>query len=258
MGIKMSFIGNVLGKITGASQAGKAAEQAGQTQAAASQAGIEEQRRQFDALVQIMSPYVQAGTGAMARLAPYEQAGQQAFGQQQALIGLQGQPAQQQAIDALQNSPQFQSLMQQGEGAILQNAAATGGIRGGNVQGALAQFRPQMLNALIEQQYGRLGGMAGTGLGVTSDIFNTGQAAAAGQAGAGMQSASNVGNLLANQAQAIAGGQMARGNVGRQTFGDLLSIGTAAAGFGGFGGSGAKAGAGAAPVGGSGISFKGF
>lgn len=231
MGIKMSFIGNVLGKITGASQAGKAAEQAGQTQAAASQAGIEEQRRQFDSLVQLMSPYVQAGTGAMDRLSPFEQAGQQAFGQQQALVGLQGPEAQQQAMAGFEQSPLFQSLQQQGEGAILQNASATGGLRGGNVQAALSQFRPQLLNSLIEQQYGRLGGMAGTGLGVTSNIFNTGQAAAAGQAGAGMQSASNVGNLLANQAQAIAGGQMARGNVGRQTFGDILGLAKAAASF---------------------------
>lgn len=258
MGIKMSFIGNVLGKVTGASQAGKAAEQAGQTQAAASQAGIEEQRRQFDSLVQLMSPYVQAGTGAMSRLAPYEQAGQQAFGQQQALVGLQGPEAQQRAMAGFEQSPLFQSLQQQGEGAILQNAAATGGLRGGDVQAALSQFRPQLLNQLIEQQYGRLGGIAGTGLGVTTNLFNTGQASAAGQAGAGMQSASNVGNLLANQAQAIAGGQVARGNVGRQTFGDLLSIGTMAAGLGGFGKAGAGAAAGGAPIGGSGISFKGF
>lgn len=229
----MSFIGNVLGSITGASQAGKAAERAGQTQAAAAERGIEEQRRQFDTLVELMSPYVQAGTGAMQ--------------QQQALIGLQGTEAQQQAMAGFEQSPLFQSLQQQGEGAILQNAAATGGLRGGNVQAALSQFRPQLLNQFIEQQYGRLGGLA-----------TMGQASAASQAGAGMQSASNVGNLLANQAQAIAGGQVARGNVGRQTFGDLLSIGTMAASLGAFGGAGAGAKAGAAPIGGSGISFKSF
>jgi hypothetical protein len=242
MGIKMSFIGKVLGGITGASQSAKAAEQAGQTQAAASQAGIDEQRRQFDSLVQLMSPYVQAGTGAMQ--------------QQQALIGLQGPEAQQQAISGFEQSPLFQSMQQQGENAILQNASATGGLRGGNVQAALGQFRPQLLNQLIEQQYGRLGGIAGTGLGVTNSLVNLGQASAAGQGAQGLASASNIGNLLGNQAQAIAGGQMARGNVGRQAFSDVLGIAKAAAGFGGFGGSGA--GAGAAPVGGSGISFKGF
>lgn len=202
----MSFIGNVLGSITGAKQAGKAGERAGETQAAASQAGIEEQRRQFDALVELMSPYVQAGTGAMQ--------------QQQALIGLQGPEAQQQAVSGFEQSPLFQSMQQQGENAILQNASATGGLRGGNVQAALSQFRPQLLNQLIEQQYGRLGGLA-----------SMGQASAAGQASGGMKSASNVGNLLANQAQAVAGGQMARGNVGRQTFSDILGIAKAAAAF---------------------------
>ena len=206
MGIKMSFIGNILGGITGAKQAGRAAEQAGQTQAAAAQAGIDEQRRQFDSLVQLMSPYVQAGTGAMQ--------------QQQALIGLQGPEAQQQAVSGFEQSPLFQSMQQQGENAILQNASATGGLRGGNVQAALSQFRPQLLNQLIEQQYGRLGGLA-----------TMGQASAAGQASGGMQSASNVGNLLANQAQATAGGQLARGGTQRQVFGDILGLAKAAAAF---------------------------
>ena len=231
----MSFVGNaigdVVGGITGAKQSAKAAGKAADTQAAAAQAGIEEQKRQFDALVNLMAPYVTAGTGAIGRLAPYEQAGQQAFGQQQALIGLQGPAAQQQAIAALEASPQFQALQQQGENAILQNASATGGLRGGNVQAALSQFRPQVLNSLIEQQYGRLGGIAGAGLGVTGDLVSLGQASAAGQAASGMESASNIGNLLANQGQAIAGGQLAKGGVVRQSFGDLVSLGKVAAGF---------------------------
>jgi hypothetical protein len=207
---KMSFVGDVIGDviggITGAKQAGEAAERAGQTQAGAAQAGIEEQRRQFDALIELMAPYVQAGQGAM--------------GQQQALIGLQGAEAQKKAISGFEQSPLFQAMTQQGENAILQNASATGGLRGGNVQGALAEFRPQVLNALIEQQYGRLGG-----------ISSMGQASAAGQAASGLTSASNIGNLLANQGAAIAGGQMARGGVTRQTFGDMLGIAKAVAAF---------------------------
>ena len=205
----MSFIGKLLGDvvggITGAKQAGEAAERAGQTQAASAEKGIEEQRRQFDALVELMSPYVTAGQGAI--------------GQQQALIGLQGPEAQRAATAGFEQSPLFQSMIQQGENAILQNASATGGLRGGNIQGALAQFRPQALNALIEQQYGRLGNLA-----------TLGQASAAGQGASGLQTASNIGNLFANQGAAIAGGQLAQGNVVRQTFGDILNIGKAAAG----------------------------
>jgi hypothetical protein len=206
----MSFIGDAIGSIvggiTGANQAGEAAQAGAATQAAASEAGIAEQRRQFDKLVSLMSPYVTAGTGAMA--------------QQQALIGLSGPEAERAAIAKQEQSPIFQALTKQGESAILQNASATGGLRGGNVQAALSQFRPQVLNSLIEQQYNRLGGFT-----------QMGQAAAAGQASQGMESASNIGNLLANQGAAIAGGQIAQGNVSRQTFGDLLGIAGAASKF---------------------------
>lgn len=213
----MSFVRKILGDITGANQAARGAEQASQTQAASADKGIEEQRRQFDALVQLMSPYVQAGTGALS--------------QQQALIGLQGAEAQQQAMQGFEQSPLFQSLTQQGENAILQSASATGGLRGGNVQAALAQFRPQMLNQLIEQQYGRLGGLT-----------TVGQASAAGQASSGMQSASNISNLLANQGAALAGGQLAAGNVNRQIFGDVLgALKTGGEAFKAFGGGPAAA-----------------
>jgi hypothetical protein len=199
------FLGDTIGGITGAKQAGKAAERAGAAQAAAAEKGIAEQRRQFDALIELMAPYVGAGESAI--------------GQQQALIGLQGAEAQQQAIGGFEQSPIFQAMTRQGEEAILQQASATGGLRGGNVQAALSQFRPQVLNALIEQQYNRLGGLS-----------SLGQASAAGQASQGMASASNIANLLANQGAAIAGGQMARGNIARQTFGDILNIGKTAAG----------------------------
>jgi hypothetical protein len=140
--------------------------------------------------------------------------------EQQALIGLKGQEAEQAAITKQEQSPIFQALTQQGENAILQNAAATGGLRGGNVQVALSQFRPQVLNSLIEQQYNRLGGFT-----------KLGQASAAGQAESGMASADSIANLLANQGAATAGGQIAKGNVVRQSFGDLMNIAKAGASF---------------------------
>lgn len=233
----MSFvgdlIGDVFGGITGAKQAGKAAERAGATQAAAAQQGIEEQRRQFDKFVELMAPYVTAGTGAL--------------GGQQALIGLGGAEAQQQAIAGIEGSPQFQALTQQGEQAILQQAAATGGLRGGNVQAALAQFRPQVLSDLINQQYARLGGLS-----------TMGQNAAAGQAAAGQTLGANVANLFGQQGAATAGGQLARGAVPGQTFGQLLQIGGTIAGMGGFGGFGGGGGAPAAGAAGGGAPNLGY
>ena len=209
----MSFIGNAVGKvvggITGATQQAKAAEAAAATQAAASTESIAEQRRQFDILTELLRPYVEAG--------------QPALQQQQALIGLRGAPEQQVAITALEKSPFFQAAMRQGEEALLQRASATGGLRGGNIQAALAQFRPQMLESQIAQQYERLGGLT-----------SLGQSSAAGQAGAGMQSAGAIGNLLAQRGAALAGGQLAAGSVPRQTFGDILRVGGIVGGLRGF------------------------
>ena len=125
----MSFvtdtISNVIGSVTGSKQAASAAQGAAATQSQAAQAGIDEQRRQFDALVQIMSPYVQAGTAALPGIQPYMQAGESALGQQTALLGLSGPEAQAQAIAGIESGSEFQALSRQGEEALLQNASAS-------------------------------------------------------------------------------------------------------------------------------------
>jgi hypothetical protein len=171
--------------ISGRAQAGAATDAAG-IQAGASQAGIDEQRRQFDAVQALLKPYTDAGPGAL--------------GEQQALLGLSGAGAERAAIDRIQGGQTFQALSQQGENAILQNASATGGLRGGNVQGALAQFRPALLSSLIDQQYGRLGGLT-----------SLGQQSAAGVGTAGLQTGVNVANLLGQQGAAQAGAEIAQG-----------------------------------------------
>jgi len=168
--------------VGGMMQADAAGEAAG-IQAGAAEAGIAEQRRQFDALQALLKPYTEAGLPALQ--------------QQQALLGLQGPEAEQAAIERIRGGETFQALAQQGEEALLQRASATGGLRGGNIQGALAQFRPALLNQAIEQQYGRLGGMT-----------TLGQRSAAGVGAAGMESGTIVANLLAQQGAARAGGEL--------------------------------------------------
>ena len=164
----------------------KSASDAADTQSAAAQAGIEEQRRQFDAMQKILAPYTEAGTKSLAA--------------QQDLAGLNGPEAQAAAMKGISESPEMLAMTQQGENAILQQGSATGGLRGGNVQGALAQFRPAALSSLINQQYGRLGG-----------ITQIGQASAAGVGAGAMQTGANVADLLGQQGAAIAGGQLAQG-----------------------------------------------
>ncbi len=199
---------SLLGGVLKSSAAGKAAN----AQADANALGIEEQRRQFEAMRALLEPYVKSGTSAIPGLEGYGQYGQGALTGQADILGLNGAGAQGTAISGIENSPLFQSLTRQGEDSILQNASATGGLRGGNTQGALAQFRPAMLNSLIDQQYGRLGGMAGFGSTITQNLVNMGQNAAAGTGTAGLQSASNISNLYSDTGAARAGGALAQGN----------------------------------------------
>jgi hypothetical protein len=196
-------IGLVGSSLLGAGMQSKAAKTAAGAQTASAQAGIDEQRRQFDAVQKLLAPFVQGGTSA--------------FTQQMALTGAGGVDAQRAAIQALEQGPEFAALTQQGENAILQQSSATGGLRGGNVQGALAQFRPQVLSSLIEQQYGRLGGLA-----------TAGQNAAAGVGTAGMQSGANISNLMQQQGAAQAGAALAQG----QAFGNLFGTAGTAIGRG--------------------------
>ena len=163
-----------------------AAKSAAGAQTAAAQMGIDEQRRQFDVMQELLSPYVQGGTAA--------------FQAQQNLLGLGAPGTQEAAIQALEQSPGFQYLTKQGEQALLQNAAATGGLRGGNLQYALAQFRPALLQQQIQQQFANLGGLA-----------QYGQASAV-RTGAGAQaSGTNIANLLQQQGAAQAGGALGAG-----------------------------------------------
>ncbi len=114
------------------------------------------------------------------------------------------------AVARIEGQPMFQALARQGEDAILQNASATGGLRGGNTQGALARFRPQLLNQFIEQQYGRLAG-----------ITALGQQSAAGVGTAGLQTGTNIANILQNAGAAQAAGYGAQGQIWANTLGGL-------------------------------------
>lgn len=202
----------LIGGMMGADAQKSAGNAAAAAQTQAAQMGIEEQRRQFDALQKLLAPYVQAGTGAL--------------GAQQALLGLSGGDAQQAAIAGIQGSPQFAALQQAGTNSLLQNAAATGGLRGGNTQAALAQFSPQLLSQLIDQQYSRLGGLS-----------SLGQNAAAGTGNAGMATGQGIANLLGQQGAAQAGAALNAGNAQAGLYRGIGGLAGSLLGYsGGFGG----------------------
>jgi hypothetical protein len=196
--------------ISGMAQA-DAAESAAAAQTGAAQAGIEEQRRQFDKVQELLKPYSMAGEKALGGLAPYAAAGAPALEEQQAQLGLRGPEAERAAIERIRGGETFQALAGQGEEALLQRASATGGLRGGNIQGALAQFRPALLSSLIDQQYGRLGGMTALGQTTTQNLAGLGQASAAGTGAAAQTTGANISNLLGQQGAALAGAEIAQG-----------------------------------------------
>ncbi|WP_179996630.1 hypothetical protein [Acinetobacter sp. YH16051] len=183
-------VGVVGASIVGGAMSSKAQKSAANTaanaQIDASEKSVEEQRRQFDAVQKLLKPYADAGLSGLTG--------------QQNLLGINGNAAQQAAINNINNSSEMQTYLQQGENAILQNASATGGLRGGNTQAALAQFRPQLLNQLINQRYQNYAGLT-----------SLGQNAAAGTGNAGMQTASNISNLYQQTGAAQAGAALAQG-----------------------------------------------
>lgn len=187
MPVAAAVVGSaVVGGVMSGRAQKKAANAAANAQIESSEMGVEEQRRQFDALQALLKPYSDAGLGGLTG--------------QQDLLGINGNAAQQAAINNINNSSEMQTYLKQGENAILQNASATGGLRGGNTQAALAQFRPQLLNQLINQRYQNYAGLTALG-----------QNAAAGTGNAGMQTASNISNLYQQSGAAQAGAALARG-----------------------------------------------
>lgn len=187
----------IVGGLISANSQKKAAKSAANAQTAASDASIAEQRRQFDLSQQLVQPYVNAGVGAL--------------GQQQNLMGLNGTSAQQTAINNLQNSPFLQSMYKQAENALLQNASATGGLRGGNIQGALADNRMNMLNTAYTNQLQNLGNLVTLG---QNSATNTGTNA--------MAMANNISNLNTNIGQAQAGYALARGQATQNLMGNTM------------------------------------
>lgn len=75
---------------------------------------------------------------------------------------------QQQFIDQAQSSPFYQRQQQVGEEAILRNQAATGGLRSGGTQRALAGFNADLLNQTVNQNLAGLGSFVSPALSTNS------------------------------------------------------------------------------------------
>lgn len=113
----------------------------------------------------------------------------------------------------IMESPEYQSLVSEGEEAILANASATGGLRGGDTQEFLSQYRPQVLSDLVNQRFERLGG-----------ISQLGQSSAVSSSNIGANYGSNILNSGTNRAAQIA---MLYGDLGATEAGGIIGEGQA-------------------------------
>lgn len=183
-----SFVGGLFG---GGAQK-KAANQATAAQVAAYNRGIDIQNQQYQQTRSDYMPYTQAGNAAVTDLS-------------QLVTGYDGNP---EGLTArIQGDPLYQSAYRNGEEALLQNASATGGLRGGNAQRSLADFGSDTLSGVYQQILGNLSGVAGMGLGATGSV-----------AGAGMNAANNNTQLVGNIGQAQANNYLARGRINAQNW----------------------------------------
>ena len=206
------LVAGIAGSVGSAAIQSSAAKKAGKAQSAAADAQIAETRRQFDLVQGLLKPYVSAGTSALqAQLDLMGLGGSSGS-------GVSAQDAQRNAIAGIEGGAQFGALVKQGEYGLLANQAATGGLRGGDTQAALSQFRPQMLQALIDKQLANFGGIAANGQNAAA---MTGTAAQ----NAGAQVNAALGDRGAAQAGAALAGGQAWSNAGAGILNTLGQIG---------------------------------
>ncbi len=183
IGAALGAVATIGGSLISSGNSSDAMNNATQAQTAANDQAIAEQQREFGI--------------NQANQAPWLAAGQDALSQQMGLLGLGsgGATQQQSAISQLQNSPLYQSLFRNGQNTVLNNAAATGGLRGGNTQSSLANFGSDTLAQVIQQQLANLGGISGTGQTSANQLGSAGQ-----------NTANSISSLLSQNGQSQAGG----------------------------------------------------
>lgn len=213
----------------GAYMSSKGAQSAADTQASASEAGINQQNQEFNTIQGLLAPYVSAGTGALPGYSTAQAGYKGALGQYSNtltqlgnLTGANGNGAQQTAINGLKSNPMYTSAMQLGQQSILQNASATGALRGGNTIASLGYLPGQVLSNTMQTQIGNLGaslnGTAGllTGygneVGQYGNLVQQGESAAAGTGTAALSTGNNITNLIGQIGSAQAGATLAGTN----------------------------------------------
>lgn len=193
------FVAVAAATVVGGVIASDASKDASKASAAGTASSIEESQRQFDLTREDFAPTREAGLGALE--------------QQQALIGLSGQEAQQAALGGLEVSAGQQFIRDRAQKNLLRNQAAIGGLGGGNVRTALVEQGAGFAQQDIQNQFGRLGQIAGQG-----------QAATTAGAQIGGQISQGIANTQFAAGQNRAGAIQQQSNIQQQTIGGLANV----------------------------------
>lgn len=156
--------------------------------------------------IDVLNPFLQQGQGANQYAA--------------ALSGALGPEAQAQAYSNFMESPGQEWLRGQAEQGILRNAAATGGLGGGNVLKALQENAVGLASQDFNNAFNRLSGLADRGYAAGRDISGAYQGIGQGMADVGLTGGlasagmvTRLGDLLA--AGRTRAGEMLSGNIGQ-------------------------------------------
>lgn len=201
MGLDCFVAAAVVAGVTGVGSAiagGISSSKAAGAQSAAAQQAATLQQQQYQQNRTDQQPYMQAGQGALNTITQ-DQANGTGF-------------AKQFNMSDFYNDPGYKFQLQQGQNAINNSSAATGGVLNGGTLKALSQYTSGLANqtygdaynrylANSQQQYGQLFNVAQLGENATSTLGNQ-----------GVTSANNAGNYLTQAGNAKAAGDVGVGN----------------------------------------------
>ncbi len=191
------FVAVGAGTLLAGAMGSSASKDASRQQQAGTLAGIQSQEKMFNRSLELQQPYREAGYGALGGL--------------QQLADPAGRA---ELLDQYYQGPEYAAMSGQVEEQQLRNAAATGGLRGGGNQAAMASIAPQLGQQFLSGQNQRYTGLANMGMGASSQ--------GAGQA---MQLGGNISALQQQAARAGANNSINQANIWGNVASDFGAMG---------------------------------
>ncbi len=203
-GLSAGAIG-AIGAVGGALISSSAAGDAAGAQQASTEAGVAEQRRQFDLVRGDTASARGIGESAIAQLAREL-----------------GQPMPQEAIDPTKE-PGYQFGLQQGQTALDRRIAAMGGRVSGAALKASTRYNQDYATTGYAAAYNRQNSARSERLNRLQALARFGQTAAATSGTAGTNSTNAITNMLTSQGDATGASKIAQGNIWGNAFNQVAA-----------------------------------